>query len=137
VNSKPEAEPEPESCPHLISEVKFSKVQLEQENDNTDKLDVKGIKLQQEKIGVLSYVADAVFGNLQLAVGKIGENMANPTTQLMEQADHLLRYLQNNADRALVYVPSDMILRAHSDASYGCETNSEFTAASYCANVQM
>ena len=77
----------------------------------------------QEKIGVLRYVADAVYGNLQLAVGKIGANMANPTKKLMEQADYLLGYLQSNADRALTYVPSEMILRAHSDASYGCETN--------------
>jgi len=113
----------PRDCPYLISQMNYSKEQLEQEMDESESLNEKDKKILQEKIGLLRYIANAVFVHLELAVGKIAANMAKPTVKLMEQADHVLGYLQNNADRALRYYPSDMILRAHSDASYGCEAN--------------
>ncbi len=105
----------------MISQVQFSKEQLEQDVDESEMLSEKDKKILQEKVGLLRYIANAVFVHLELAVGKIAANMGRPTVKLMEQADHILGYLQHNADRGLRFYPSDMILRAHSDASYGCE----------------
>jgi len=117
-------------CPYLISEMSFAKVQLEQQTDEPSMLDEKQKTLLQEKVGLLRYIAGAVFVRLELAVGKIAANKSKPTVALMEQADHVLGYLQSDADRGIRFLPSDMVLRAHSDASYGCESNLRYRTGS-------
>jgi len=108
-------------CPYKISAIKFSKEQMEAEIDLSPELTDEEKTLLMEKVGLMRYIASAAYPHLELAVGKIAANVSKPTMELMEQADHLLGYLQSHPDRVIRYYPSDMIMRAHSDASYGCE----------------
>jgi hypothetical protein len=79
--------------------------------------------LLMEKVGLTRYIASAAYPHLELAVGKVAANLSKSTKDLMEQADHMLGYLQSHPDRVIRYYPSSMIMRAHSDASYGCEAD--------------
>jgi len=110
-------------CPYKISAVKFCKEQLEAEIDSSPELSEEEKTLLQEKVGLTRYIATAAYPHLELAVGKIAASLSKPTRDLMEQANHMLGYLQSHPDRVIRYYPSDMIMRAHSDASYGCEAD--------------
>ena len=87
-------------------------------------LNAKEITLLQEMIGVLRYIAIAVYGHLELCIAKIAANMANPRVSMLEAAQRIFEYLANpaNRKRGLKYFKSDMQLYAVSDASYGTET---------------
>lgn len=96
----------------------------EQKADESRKLDKKETTLLQEMIGVLRYIAMAVYGHLELCIGKIASSMADPRLSMLEATQRIFQYLSSpeNRRRALVYKRSDMQLRAVSDASYGTES---------------
>jgi hypothetical protein len=96
----------------------------EQAADASRMLDEKELTLLQEMIGVLRYIAMAVYGHLELCIAKIAASMAEPRLAMLEAAKRIFQYLANpaNRNRCLRYERSDMQLRAVSDASYGTET---------------
>jgi hypothetical protein len=96
----------------------------EQKADESRGLDPKEVTLLQEMIGVLRYIAMAVYGHLELCIAKIAASMAEPRLAMLDATKRIFQYLSNpdNRGRCLRYEKSDMQLRAVSDASYGTET---------------
>lgn len=99
--------------------------------DKSPKLNAKETKELQERVGILRYISDMVFTHLQVPVSKIASTMAQPTKQALEKAKRIFGYLAINKDRALRFKKSDMIIRAHSDASYQSETNARSRSGGY------
>ena len=62
------------------------------------------------------------------ALGSIATQQASPTANTMHKIKQLLDYAATHTDAAVTYWASNMVLDAHSDASYFSETNSQSRA---------
>jgi hypothetical protein len=60
----------------------------------------------------------AVDGTVLTPISAIASQSANPTKDTLAHTKQLLNYLATQEDAVLAYHKSDMILAAHSDASY-------------------
>jgi hypothetical protein len=96
--------------------------------DNTPKLDKKGIKRIQIIVGSISYNVRAVNMTVLMALSTIAVNQTKATKRTMERCTQLLDYLAHNADAKVRFHASDMILNIHSDASYLSEAKARSTA---------
>lgn len=76
----------------------------------------------QQIVGTFLYYARAVDPTLLTAVNKIASMQASPTENVELAADRLLSYAKKWPNAALLIKPSNMILHAHSDASYLSES---------------
>ena len=59
------------------------------------------------------------------ALGLLATQQAAPTENTMTLAKQFLNYVANHPDAIITYHASDMVLSAHSDASYLSESNQE------------
>ena len=82
-------------------------------------------------VGSLLYYARAVDASLLTAVCLLSSHQAHPTKQTVIAANRLLGYAKANPANSLVFRPSDMILRIHSDASYLSRPKSGSTAGGF------
>jgi hypothetical protein len=82
-------------------------------------------------VGSLLYYARAVDATLLTAVCLLSSHQAQPTKQTVLAANRLLGYAKAHPSHSLVYHPSDMLLRVHSDASYLSRPNSGSTAGGF------
>ena len=105
----------------------------EQKADESRMLNEQELTLLQEMIGVLRYIAMAVYGHLELCIAKIASSMAEPRMAMLDATKRIFQYLSNpdNRGRCLRYERSDMQLRAVSDASYGTETRFRSRSGGY------
>ncbi len=78
----------------------------------------------QQIVGTFLYYARAVDPTMLTAINKLASIQANPTEATEQAAHRFLSYAKTWPNASLVIRPSDMILRAHSDASYLSESNS-------------
>lgn len=78
----------------------------------------------QQIVGTFLYYARAVDPTMLTAVNKIASMQAAPTEQVELAAQRLLSYAKKWPNAALLIKPSEMILHAHSDASYLSESAS-------------
>jgi len=76
----------------------------------------------QQIIGTLLYYARAVDPTMLTALNKVASRQANPTIAVELAAERILSYAKTFPNAQIVYEASDMILCAHSDASYLSET---------------
>ena len=67
----------------------------------------------------------AVDSTLLCPISAIASQSANPTTETMKQTIQLLDYLASQEEAIITYNASDMILAAHSDASYLSEPEAQ------------
>jgi hypothetical protein len=58
-----------------------------------------------------------------VALGRLGQEVAHPTKALLDWVHELLRYFASFSIASVTYFTSDMLLRAHTDASYLSERN--------------
>ena len=82
-------------------------------------------------IGSILYYARAVDGTMLPAVCLLSSQQSAPTANTMKAAYRLLGYAKLHPNHCLVFKPSDMILRIHSDASYLNRSKSGSTAGGY------
>ena len=55
---------------------------------------------------------------MMVALSAISSRQATPTEATMDKAKYFLDYVESHLDAILSYSASDMVLAAHSDASY-------------------
>ena len=76
----------------------------------------------QEVIGVLLYYARAVDCTMLPALGSLATQQANPMQHTLAKVHQLLDYAATHPDAMITYHASDMVLAAHSNASYLSES---------------
>ena len=116
----------PQHAPH-----KHREAQLEPEDDTSPRLPNDGIKLIQGIVGSLLYYARAVDNKLLATLSTLSAQQANATTNTLRAVEQLLDYVATYPNDGTVYRASNMILAAHSDASYLSEPKSRSRAGAH------
>ncbi len=80
-------------------------------------------KYIQEVAGTFLYYAQCVDGTMLTGLGSIATQQANLAENTMIKVQQLLDYGFTHPDAIVIYQASDMVLAAHSDASYLSEAN--------------
>ena len=75
-------------------------------------------KIIQEVTGTFLYYARAIDATMLPALGSIATQQASPTENTMKKVKHFLDYAASHPDAIITYRASDMVLSAHSNASY-------------------
>jgi hypothetical protein len=96
--------------------------------DHSPSLSESGISRLRSIVGVLLFYARAVDGTILTAVNKIGSRIETATDDTNTAADRLLHYCACYPDAKVTFIPSQMILALHSDASYLSEIKSRSRA---------
>jgi hypothetical protein len=91
--------------------------------DTSPPLSKEDKKYVQEVVGMLLYYARCVDSTMLTALGSIAPHQANPTKNTMITVKQFLDYAFTHPDAIVTYQASDMVLAAHSDASYLLEAN--------------
>ena len=105
--------------------------QYSKQQDNSPLLDKAGKKFFQEVYGTLLYYARAVDCTMLAALGSIATQQAIPTANTMRKIKQLLDYAATHPDAVVTYRSSNMVLAAHSEASYLSETKSRSRAGGH------
>ena len=122
----------PQDQPHPHIPPKYgAKQQFAEAEDGSAPLDKHGKKFIQEVVGTLLYYSRAVDCTMLAALGSIATQQANPTENTMKKVKQLLDYAATHPDAAVTYRASDMVLAAHSDASYLSETKARSRAGGH------
>ena len=108
-----------------------SKSQMDTPVEVSPRLSPDRVKLLQEKIGVLLYLAIMVRFDILVAVTRAASLQADPTERVMEMVDHIIGYLKKEPNLGVSYRASDMIITADSDASYNSEAKSRSRTGGY------
>eukprot|EP00804_Cyclotella_cryptica_P003620 CCRYP_002239-RA/>CCRYP_002239-RA protein AED:0.33 eAED:0.32 QI:0/-1/0/1/-1/1/1/0/513 len=110
---------EPQHSPFSTKPIKYgTKKQYATPPSTAPLLDKKGKKFIQQVCGKLLFLGRAVDSPLLCPISAIASQLAAPTLDMMTQTLHFLDYLATQEEAVLTYHASDMILAAHSDASY-------------------
>jgi hypothetical protein len=94
-------------------------------------LDKCGKKFIQQVCGKFLFLGCTVESTLLCPISAIASQSAQPTQDTMNNTLQLLDYLATQEDAILTYHASDMILAAHSDASYLSEPKARSRAGSH------
>ena len=81
--------------------------------------------------GTLLYYALAVECTMLSTLGSTTTQQASPTANTMRKIKKLIDYAATHPDAAVTYRSSNMVLAAHSDASYLSETKSRSRAGGH------
>jgi hypothetical protein len=121
-----------QGCPYSPEPKKFgTEAQASLPQDDTPKLDKKGIKRVQKIVGSSFYYARAVDMTVLMVLSTIAVDQTKATERTMEQCTQLLDYLAHNADAKVRFHVLDMILNIHSDASYLSEAKARSRACGH------
>jgi hypothetical protein len=105
--------------------------QLVADTDTSPPLNKQDKTFVQEVIGVLLYYARAVDCTMLPALGSLATQQANPTQHTLAKVHQLLDYAATHPDAMITYRASDMVLAAHSDASYLSESKARSRAGGH------
>jgi hypothetical protein len=94
-------------------------------------LDLKGKKFIQQVCGKLLFLGRAIDSPLLCPISAIASQSAAPTQDTITQTLQLLDYLATQEEAVLTYHASNMILAAHSDASYLSEPQARSRAGGH------
>jgi hypothetical protein len=97
-------------------------LQLTDPTDDSPLLDDDGNKQLQCLTGKFLYYARAVDNTMLVALSALALQQTRGATKTATAAIKFLNYCATHSDAAIRYVPSDMILKLHSDASYLSES---------------
>jgi hypothetical protein len=123
----------PVHSPHLHREIIYgAKEQYATSNiDTTPPLNAAGIKWYQGVIGSLLFYARAVDNKLLMTISAIGASQALATESTLNEINKLLDYCATYPSDGITYRASDMVLAAHSDASFLSESKSRSRASGH------
>ena len=90
----------------------------------------------QEVTGTLGHHSRVIDYALLEAVTSIARTQASPTVDTMNRVEHLLQYVFSHQNHGITFVASDMIVTAHTDASYQSIpfSRSKLGGVHYCSN---
>ena len=94
-------------------------------------LDKKGKRFIQQVCGKFLFLGRAVDSTLLCPVSAIASQSSNPTKDTLEQTKQFLDYVATQEEAVLTYNASEMLLAAHSDASYLSEPNARSRAGGH------
>jgi hypothetical protein len=86
--------------------------------DTSPPLSKEDKKYVQEGVSMFLYYAQCVDSTMLTALGSIATQQANTTKNTMIKVKQYLDYAFTHPDTIVTYQASDMVLAAHSDASY-------------------
>ena len=122
----------PQQSPHAHREITYgAKEQLVPEADNSQPLDDAGVKRIQGIIGSLLYYARAVDNKLLATLSTISSQQAKATKNTAKAVHQLLGYVATYPHDGITYQASNMVLAAHSDASFLTEPVSHSRAGAH------
>jgi hypothetical protein len=122
----------PQHAPHAHREIVFgAKLQLAPDDDTSPPLDTAGIKRIQGIVGSLLYYARAVDNKLLATLSVIGTQQAAATENTAKAVNQLLDYVATYPSDGITYRASNMVLAAHSDASYLTEPKARSRAGAH------
>ena len=116
--------------PHVVKTY-GAKQQFAEPEDTSPNVSAEDKTFVQEVIGVFLYYARAVDCTMLPALGSLASQQATPTKKTMELIHQFLDYAVSNPDATVTYRASDMVLAAHSDASYLSESNARSRAGGH------
>jgi hypothetical protein len=123
---------EPQHSPFPTKPIKYgAKKQYATPPSTAPLLDKKGKKFIQQVCGKLLFLGRAVDSPLLCPISAIASQSAAPTQDTMTQTLQLLDYLATQEEAVLTYHASDMVLAAHSDASYLSEPQARSRAGGH------
>jgi hypothetical protein len=123
---------EPQHSPFPTKPIKYgAKKQYATPPSTAPLLDKKGKKFIQQVCGKLLFLGRAVDSPLLCPISAIASQSAAPTQDTMTQTLQLLDYLATQDEAVLTYHASDMVLAAHSDASYLSEPQARSRAGGH------
>ena len=108
-----------------------AKQQYATQESQAPALDKAGKKFIQQVCGKFLFLGRAVDSTLLCPISAIASQSANPTEDTMKHTKQLLKYLASQEEAVLTFNASDMILAAHSDASYLSEPNARSRAGGH------
>jgi hypothetical protein len=123
----------PVHSPHLHREIIYgAKEQYATSDiDTTPPLNAAGIKWCQGVIGSLLFYARAVDNKLLMTISAIGASQASATESTLNEINKLLDYCTTYPSDGITYRASNMVLAAHSDASFLSESKSRSRAGGH------
>eukprot|EP00957_Ditylum_brightwellii_P167199 12728086-Ditylum_brightwellii.AAC.1 len=86
--------------------------------DTSDPLDKLGIKRIQAIIWTLLYYVRQVDPTMLGAIGTIAAAQSKGIEATAKAVEHLLDYCASHPNVTIRYIPSNMLLKVHSNASY-------------------
>ena len=95
-----------------------AKVQYAKQAAKSPVVDSKTKKFIQHVCRKFLFLGQAVDSTLLCPISAIASQLANPTEDTFELTYHLLDYLGTQEEAVLTYNASEMVLAAHSNASY-------------------
>jgi hypothetical protein len=121
-----------EHVPHAWQKPTYgTTTQLTPDPNHTPALDAADCQHVQEVIGILLYYAQAVDPTLLTALGTLATQQAQGMQATLEALTQLLNYCATHPDASIHCQASDMVLWAHSNASYLSAPKGQSHAASY------
>ena len=93
-------------------------IKYETAADTSNKLDDDGKKFRQQVTSTFLYYAQAVDPKMMVTHRTIASRQEAPTESTMEKAKYFLDYEASHPYTIMSYSSSNMVLAAHSDASY-------------------
>jgi hypothetical protein len=109
----------PQLSPFIAIPIAYSqKTQLTLEEDTSATLSPERLLCVQKIIGLLLYYARAVDNKLLVALNAIAAHQSKATICTEQLVHTLLDYVATYPNDGIVYKVSDMVLCAHTDASY-------------------
>ena len=122
----------PQHSPHAHREIVYgAKEQLLPDADTSPPLTAAGVKRIQGIVGSLLYYARAVDNKLLATLSAISSQQAHATENTAKAVTQLLDYVATYPSDGITYRASNMVLAAHSDASYLTESNSRSRAGAH------
>jgi hypothetical protein len=105
-----------------------AKTQFTAKPDTGEPLSAEQVTRLQQIIGVFLYYARAVDSTMLVALGTLAAAQTHATTNTIKHTTQLLDYAATHPNASVRYVPSEMILHVHSDASYLSESEARSRA---------
>jgi hypothetical protein len=123
----------PQQSPHKHRKIIYgAEAQLQNiEIDTSPPLDATGIKRVQAIVGCLLYYARACDNKLLCTLSTISTQQASATQNTLVAVNNLLDYVATYPSDGITFKASNMILAAHSDASYLSESKSRSRAGAH------
>ena len=109
----------PQHAPYPCRPIQYgAKVQMATPTDETETIDSQDKTRVQQIVGSLLYYARAVDPTILPALNALASQQAKPTKQTVANLHQLLDFVATHKDATIVFTPSEMILKVHTDASY-------------------
>ena len=127
----------PQHAPHPYRKPQYgTRIQEATPEDTTTPVPPEIKTKIQQIIGSLLYYGRAVDNTILVALNAIASQQANATKATLSKVHQLLDYVATHPNATLVYTPSQMFLKIHSDASYLSEpkAKSRFAGHYYLGN---